>query len=132
MGLIKVVHKGNFNHTERFFNNVLRRGYLNQLAKYGELGVRALVEATPIDSGKTASRWTYEIQHDAKTTTISWINDNVNEGVNVAIILQYGHGTGSGGYVQGIDYINPAMKPVFDKIADEVLKGVVEYEHGRR
>ena len=126
MGAIKIRHKGNFNKVEKFFNNVSKRDYLNRLNKYGEMGLEALRNATPTDSGRTVSSWNYLIERDSKATRIVWTNDNTNEGVNIAIILQYGHGTGSGGYVQGIDYINPAMKPVFDKIADEVYKEVVK------
>lgn len=95
------------------------------LEKYGEAGVAALVSATPSESGKTASSWTYEIQNSANGASITFSNTNINKGVNIAIILQYGHGTGTGGWVQGRDYINPAIRPVFDNIADAVWKEIV-------
>lgn len=87
-------------------------------------GVNALAAATPIESGLTAASWSYEIETVGDRTTISWINTHRDNGVNVAIILQYGHGTGTGGYVSGRDYINPAIKPIFDQIADDVWKKV--------
>lgn len=124
MSLISFKHRGDFSKTERFLNKIKGREYLNILEKYGQLGVEALSESTPVDSGKTASSWTYEIERSSSSTTISWLNTNVNQGVNIAIILQYGHGTGTGGYVVGIDYVNPAMKPVFEKIAEEAWKEV--------
>ena len=105
---------------ERFLNSMKRQSYLNALDRYGQLGVEALAASTPVDSGKTAASWTYEIERTRDVTRITWLNTNVNKHVNIAIILQYGHGTGTGGYVQGRDYINPAMKPVFDHIAEQV------------
>ena len=94
------------------------------LRKYGEAGVSALMAATPVDTGKTASMWGYEIEKTSDGWTINWTNDNVNNYVNIAVILQYGHGTGTGGYVAGRDYINPAMAPIFDKLADEAWNEV--------
>lgn len=122
--MISFKHRGDFNRTEKFLNSVKGAAYLNKLAKYGQMGVDALAAATPVDSGLTAASWTYEITSDDKSTTISWINTNVNKYVNIAIILQYGHGTGTGGYVKGRDYINPAMRPIFDQIAQEAWKEV--------
>lgn len=122
--MIKITHKGSFNKVQKFMNRMKRAEHLNILSKYGELGVDALSSATPIDSGETASKWSFEIERTAGTTTIYWTNDSENDGVNIAVILQYGHGTGTGGYVEGIDYINPALKPVFQKIADELWKEV--------
>lgn len=119
-------HRGNFNNLERFLNKISNNGHLNSLAEYGQMGVNALSAATPVDSGKTASSWTYEIERNGETTTLSWLNTNRVDGVNIAIILQYGHGTGTGGYVKGQNYINPAIQPVFDKIAEGVWKEVVE------
>ena len=95
------------------------------LEKYGQMGVEALRSATPIDSGKTAESWGCEISVRTEGGTIHWTNTNQNKGVYIAVILQYGHGTGTGGYVQGIDYINPAIRPVFDKIAEEAWMEVV-------
>ena len=122
--MIKVAHRGNFNNLEKFLNAVKGKRYLNKLDKYGQMGVEALSAATPTDTGLTASSWTYEIVQNGSTTTISWLNTNVNNGVNIALILQMGHGTGTGGYVQGRDYINPAMQPIFDQIAEEAWKEV--------
>ena len=126
MGMVSFKHRGNFSKTEQFLNKMQGRNYLNILDKYGQMGVEALAAATPVDSGKTAQSWTYEIQRTPEKTTIAWLNTNVNKGVNIAIILQYGHGTGTGGYVQGRDYINPAMRPIFDSIAAQAWKEVVE------
>lgn len=117
-------HKGDFSKTEKFFNRLLKRDYLNVLERYGRAGVDALAAATPKDSGETAASWHYEIDHNGKETTIAFTNSHVNKGVNIAIILQYGHGTRNGGYVQGRDYINPAIQPIFDKIADDAWKEV--------
>jgi hypothetical protein len=94
---------------------------LNRLAQQG---VTALGAATPIRSGKTSSSWTFETKISRDRAEINWLNTNINQGVNIAVIIQYGHGTRNGGYVRGIDYINPAMRPVFDKIANDVWKVV--------
>ena len=120
--------KGDFSKTQRFFNALLRKDYLNVLEKYGRDGVAALKSATPIDSGKTADSWNYEIVRKGDTVSIFFTNSNVVAGVNIAVILQYGHGTRNGGYVAGRDYINPAIRPVFDNIANEAWKEVVNYE----
>lgn len=117
-------HRGGFSKTEKFLNAMSGKRYLNALDTYGKEGVAALSAGTPKDTGLTASSWTYEIERTDSTTTLSWLNTNVNNGVNIAIILQYGHGTGTGGYVAGQDYINPAMKPIFDKISEKVWKEV--------
>ena len=122
--MITFKHRGSFKNTERFLNYVKGRKYLNALDKWGQYGVEALSAATPVDTGKTAASWTYEITQTDAQTTITWLNTNVNQGVNIAIILQYGHGTGTGGYVQGRDYINPAMKPAFDAIAEGVWQEI--------
>ena len=124
MGLVKFKHRGNFNKVERFLNRVSNRDYLNVLDTYGQMGVEALSKATPVDTGLTAQSWTYEIERTSDKTMIYWLNTNTNQGINIAVILQYGHGTGTGGYVQGIDYINPAMRPVFEKIADQAWREV--------
>ena len=124
MGMVSFKHRGNFNKMEKFLNKMSRRDYLNVLDKYGQLGVEALAAATPVDTGLTAKSWAYEIERTPTKTTISWLNTNTNNGVNIAVILQYGHGTGTGGYVQGRDYINPAMRPIFDNIAEQAWKEV--------
>ena len=94
------------------------------LSQYGELGVRALAAATPVESGATAAAWGFEIEHSGDSWSIHWTNDNFNKGVNIAVILQYGHGTGTGGYVAGRDYINPAIVPIFEQIANDAWKEV--------
>ena len=124
MGMVTFKHRGNFNMVKRFLNKMQGLDYLNMLDKYGQMGVQALAEATPKDSGVTAQSWTYEIERTTDRTIISWLNTNENKGVNIAVILLYGHGTGTGGYVQGRDYINPAMRPVFDEIAEKAWKEV--------
>lgn len=115
---------GGFTKTERFLNRMKRREYLNVLDEFGRDGVQALRNATPVDSGATAEAWDYEIKRTRNCTEIVWTNSNINDGVPIAVILQYGHGTGTGGYVQGRDYINPAIRPVFDKIAEKAWKVV--------
>lgn len=122
--MISFESSGSFRNTERFFSRMKRGEILRELDRYGQMGVDALASATPLDSGETASSWGYEIQRSGKSFSISWTNTHTNGSVNVAIILQYGHGTGTGGYVPGRDYINPAIRPVFDKIADGVWKAV--------
>ena len=117
-------HKGDFSKTEKFFNSLLKLDYLNVLERYGQAGVAALASATPKDSGLTAASWDYEITHNGKETTIAFTNSNISNGVNIAIILQYGHGTKGGGYVAGRDYINPAIQPIFDKMANEAWREV--------
>lgn len=115
---------GGFTKTERFLNRMKRREYLNVLDEFGRDGVQALRNATPVDSGATAEAWDYEIKRTRNYTEIVWTNSNINDGVPIAVILQYGHGTGTGGYVQGRDYINPVIRPVFDKIAEKAWKVV--------
>lgn len=101
---------------------------LRTLHKYGQVGVEALAKNTPVDSGATARAWRYSVGLDRQGFKINWHNDNINKGVNIAVILQYGHGTGTGGYVEGTDYINPAMQGVFEDIADAVITEVTNYE----
>lgn len=121
---IKFNHRGNFNNTERFFKRARKMDFFRNLEKYAQEGVAALSSATPVDSGLTAASWDYEIVKKKGSISIYWTNSNINEGVPIAVILQYGHGTNNGGYVQGRDYINPAIRPVFDKIADNAWKEV--------
>ena len=121
---VKFEVSGGFTKTERFLNRMKRREYLNVLDEFGRDGVQALRNATPVDSGATAEAWDYEIKRTRNYTEIVWTNSNIHDGVPIAVILQYGHGTGTGGYVQGRDYINPAIRPVFDKIAEKAWKVV--------
>ena len=122
--VISVRTRGDFKKAEGILHRALQHHYRNKLEYYGELGVRALRDATPVDTGLTADSWSYEIVEEENRLTIWWRNSNVVNGIPVAILLQYGHGTATGGYVEGIDYVNPALKPVFDKMADEVWKEV--------
>lgn len=122
MSIISVEHAGNFNNTNKFLKKMSDSNFLDILRRYGQIGVDALSRATPVDTGLTASSWSYDIVTSKDSFTIEWNNSNVNKGVNVAVILQYGHGTGTGGYVQGRDYINPAIRPVFDQMSSELWK----------
>lgn len=111
--------------TEKLLGKLFKLDLNSQLKKYGDLGVNALSAATPVDSGETAQSWYYEFEVQKGRTTIVWKNSNVNDGVQIAIILQYGHGTGTGGWVEGTDYINPAIRPIFDRMRDELWKQVI-------
>ena len=122
--MITFTHHGNFNRTKRSLTRAAEARYLQNLERYGQEGVKALAAATPVESGETASSWYYEIKRTKGSISISWHNSHVVDGVNIAVILQYGHGTGTGGYVAGRDYINPAIRPIFDKIAENVWKEV--------
>lgn len=124
MPMIRISGEGEFVKTIDFLGKAKDTLSNSSLRKYGEMGVEALRKATPKRSGKTASSWYYEIEKTKGSVTITWLNSNVNDGVVVAVILQHGHGTGTGGYVRGVDYINPALKPVFDKIVENVWKEV--------
>lgn len=123
--MVIVKQKGDFSKTEKFLNSISKKQYYRNLQKYAVQGVAALASATPIDSGTTANSWDYEIRQTKNSVSIYWTNSNVNKGVPIAVIIQYGHGTRNGGYVQGRDYINPAMRPIFDKIAENVWKEVI-------
>ena len=121
---ISFTASGDFRNTETFLEKMLNLRVADKLLAAAAEGIAALAAATPKESGLTANSWTAEVTIGASGFTIEWQNTNVNSGVPIAIILQYGHGTGTGGYVQGRDYINPAIQPVFDKIADEIWKEV--------
>lgn len=124
--VISVKSKGSFDNTFGFLKASVEKAKWEKLWKYGEMGVQALRDATPVDTGLTRDSWSYEVEVGANTTTIVWKNSNVVDGwYNVAIMLQYGHATGNGSYVEGVDYINPALKPVFKKIADELWMDTV-------
>ena len=122
--IITLTHHGNFSKTEKFFEKLTNRIGLGTLDKYGKKGVRYLMDATPKDTGRTANSWTYTIKHDKDGATIYWTNHNIQNGVNIAMILQYGHGTKNGGWVEGIDYINPALKKTFDEMTADAVKEV--------
>lgn len=122
--MVTFTHHGDFRKTKRFFARAAEARFLQNLERYGQEGVAALAAATPVESGETASSWYYEIKRTGGSFSINWYNSHVEDGVNIAVILQYGHGTGTGGYVAGRDYINPAIRPIFDKIAENVWKEV--------
>lgn len=122
--MITFSHKGNFSKTLKFLNSVLNQDILNVLDKYGQKGVDALKRATPKESGLTAESWDYMITKKGDDIRIHFLNSNIQNGVNVAILLQYGHATKSGGFVQGIDYINPTLAPIFEEMANEAWKEV--------
>lgn len=122
--MITIKQSGDFSNIERFLNKASKFEIRSILTKYAQKGVQALQQSTPKNTGKTAASWGYEIEESKGSYSIVWTNSNINNGVSIALILQYGHGTGTGGYVSGIDYINPALKPIFDEIADEAWKEV--------
>lgn len=123
--MIHITTLGDFNKTEAFLSKMKRADLLNRIEGCCQDGVVALARATPVDSGKTADSWSYEIKQSDNGVVIYWTNTNIINGFNVAMGLQYGHGTGWGGYVRGMDYINPAMAPVFEKIANDIWQEVV-------
>ena len=122
--MIRFECKGDFSKTATFLEKAKNIARISDLDKYGQAGVAALSAATPVDSGKTASSWYYEIERQNGKVIIHFNNSNVVNGVPIAIILHYGHGTGTGGWVEGREYINPAIRPVFDYIADSAWKEV--------
>lgn len=127
MSAIEFRQKGDFNDTANFLEKARMSVHMLTLDKYGKMGVEALSKATPVDSSLTANSWTYEIEKTKSGTTITWHNTNVAKGYfNIAIALQYGHATRNGGYVVGRDYINPAIAPVFDKLALEAWEEVTK------
>mgnify|MGYP003448883999 FL=1 len=123
--MISLTSKGDFRKTEKFMKNARTKKLMSILKQYGEEGVAALMVATPLDTGRTASSWRYEIKVENNCIRLVFHNDNIQNGVPIAIILQYGHGTGTGGWVEGRDYINPAIQPVFDKIAKSAWKEAI-------
>lgn len=122
--MIIIESKGDFKNTEKFLRKISKGDIFRSLDKYGQEGVAALSAATPAESGATAAAWSYEVTKGRGQYSISWTNGHIVGGVPVVILLQYGHGTGTGGYVQGRDFINPALKPIFDRIASDVWKAV--------
>lgn len=122
--MISLESKGSFKNAEAFLNYMKKDDIFAALDRYGKEGVAALSAATPVDSGLAASSWYYEVTKARGSYSIEWLNSDVENGFPVAIRLQYGYGTGTGGYVQGRDYINPALRPVFDRIANDVWKAV--------
>lgn len=124
--MISFRQKGDFSKLTRFLERAKEAVKVGDLDKYGQEGVVALASTTPVDSGLTANSWYYEIENKKGSVTISFHNSNIQNGVPIAIILQYGHGTGTGGWVQGREYINPAIQPIFDKIAENAWREVTK------
>lgn len=124
--MITFKHKGDFSKTIKYLNNAKKAVNYPMIEKYAKQAISALKSATPIDSGTTANSWYYEIERTKDTISIIFKNSNIQNGVPIAIILQYGHGTRNGGYVQGRDYINPAIQPIFEKISNEAWKEVTK------
>ncbi len=122
--MISFRQKGDFSDLNRYFERVREAIKLGVLDKYGRAGVAALASATPKETGKTAASWYYEISRKNGSVSLEFYNSNVYKGVPIAIILQYGHGTGTGGWVEGRDYINPAIQPIFDQLAKDAWKEV--------
>lgn len=122
--MISFKHKGDFSKTSRYLERAKEAIHLGYLNKYGEEGVAALAAATPVDSGLTANSWYYEIENRRGQVKLAFHNSNIQNGVPIAIILQYGHGTRNGGFVQGRDYINPAIQPIFNDITERAWKEV--------
>lgn len=122
--MISFEQKGDFSKLTSFLNNLKGIFGRSDLDKYGQRGVDALASATPYDTGNTAGSWYYKINRNDGAVSIEFCNSNINQGVPIAIILQYGHGTGTGGWIEGRDYINPAIQPIFDEILNDVWKEV--------
>lgn len=122
--MISIKHKGNFKKTEQFLKNCWNMYDSGILDYYGRKGVAALSNATPVRTGLAANSWYYEIEKTNGGVKIIWSNSDIEGDCNVAILIQYGHGTRNGGYVRGIDYVNPAMRPIFDEIAEELMRGI--------
>lgn len=124
--MISFTQRGSFNNTEKYLRRLKEAELFSVLGKYGSIGVTALSNATPVDSGLTAGSWYYTIQQRRGYYSIRWHNSHNESGIPIAILIQYGHGTGTGGYVQGRDYINPAIRPVFDQMANEAWREVTK------
>lgn len=121
---IKVSSNTDFSKTRKYLDKIYHALHKTNFDAYGQEGVYALQSATPVDTGKTRDSWYYRVVQKKNKVTIHWMNYNINDGVNIAIILQYGHATGWGTYVEGVDYINPAMRDVFKDLSDRILREV--------
>jgi hypothetical protein len=122
--VLRVKTSGSFRNAEKFLKTLSSGDIYRDLDRFGREGVAALAAATPVDSGLTANSWGYNVVESKGEKGVEWYNSNVNNGARIAILLQYGHGTGTGGWVQGRDYINPAIQPIFDRMAKEIWKKV--------
>lgn len=118
------VYRGNFEKTEKYLNKLASGGIFDKVERLAEAGLDALRQATPVDSGTTAASWGYYIKKEKGQYSVVYTNSNVKDGVNIAVLLQHDHGTGTGGFVEGIDYINPVLKPIFDNMVKSVWKEV--------
>lgn len=119
-------YSGDLKGTRGFLNRLKQDRFVDRLDKYGQMGVKALRDATPRDTGKTANSWDYVIEQNRDSVTITWTNSNENRSIPIALLIQYGHATRNGGWISGIDYINPALKPIFEQIATSAWKEVSE------
>lgn len=124
--MIRITQKGDYSKATKYLSDLKKAARVKILRQYGAKGVAALSAATPVESGKTASSWYYTVEESSNSSVISFHNSHFNKGVPIAIILQYGHGTGTGGWVQGRDYINPAIQPIFNEIADAAWREVTK------
>ena len=124
MATIRFTHKGDFSKTTKFLKRAGNAVRFSDLEKYAKKGVEALASATPVESGLTSNSWNYEIVNEKGSITINFINSNIQKGVPIAVIIQYGHATGNGGWVEGRDYINPAIQPIFDEMAKNIWREV--------
>ena len=124
--MIKFTQKGDFSKLTKYLQKHSNSHFLKKLEQYGQIGIDALREATPKDTGLTANSWLCDVHVQTNRVELDWYNTNYNNGVPIAVILQYGHGTGTGGWVEGTDYINPAMKPIFEKISEDLWKEMTE------
>lgn len=122
--MITIKAKGNFEKTTEYFRKLSNAAKMKKLEQYGQKGVEILRSATPVDTGITADSWGYVVERNGDRASITWTNSNVNVGTNIAVIIQYGHGTGTGGYVSGTDYVNPGMKALLDEIQNDLGKEV--------
>lgn len=122
--MIHFKHSGNFNKTSSYLKKLVNDEWISVLSKYGEKGIEVLSANTPVRSGTTAASWTYDVIQNEDGYSIEWHNTNVNQGYNIALLLQYGHGTRNGGYFVGVDYINPALAPIFKALADAAWEEV--------
>lgn len=126
MATIRFTHKGDFSKTTKFLTRVTQTVRRSDLERYAKKGVAALASATPVETGLTADSWTYEIITKKGLITINFINTNIQQNVPIAVIIQYGHGTGTGGWVEGRDYINPAIQPIFDEMINDIWREVTK------
>lgn len=124
--MVTFSHQGDFNKTEGFLKRIKSRQTFNKLQRYAQEGTTALANATPKDTGLTSKSWSSKVYISSKECSITWSNSNRNKGVPIALVIQYGHGTPTGGYVKGVDYINPALKPIFDRILADIWREVTK------